>query len=139
MHGHLGIGVAGELDALVLKFSAQCGEVLDDAVVHAGELAGGVTMRVGVAISGPAMGGPPGVADPGSSPQRLGVRVDQCGFQIGQSSGPAADRQPALTVEHCQTGGVITPVLHPAQCVDHHIAGGPVPHIRHDSAHEEQG
>ena len=139
MHGHLGIGIAGELDALVLKFSAQYREVLDDAVVYDGELPRGVTMRVGVAISGPAMGGPPGVADPGSSPECLRVRFSQRGFQIGQSSGPATDRQPTLTIEHGQTGGVITAVLHPAQCVDHHIAGGPVPHIRHDSAHEEQG
>ena len=33
------------------------------------------------------------------------------------------------------TGGVVAPVLHPAQCIDHHIAGGTVPDVADDSAH----
>ena len=64
MDRHLGVGVAGELHAGVLEFAAQGGEVLDDPVVHHGELAGGVAVRVRVAVGGPAVGGPSGVAQP---------------------------------------------------------------------------
>ena len=50
--GHFGVGVAGELDPGGLQFTAQDGEVLDNAVVHYGELPGGIAVRMGVAVGG---------------------------------------------------------------------------------------
>ena len=136
MNGHLGVGVAGELDTVFLKFGAQGGVVLDDAVMHHGELSGRVAVRMRVTVGRAAVGGPSGVTDPCSSTQTVGICLGQGSFQIGQSTGPAPDCEPTVTVEYGQPGRVVAPVLHPAQCVDHDIAGGPVPHIRHDSAHE---
>ncbi len=34
VHSDLGVGVAGEVDSVVLEFGRSGGEVLDDAVVH---------------------------------------------------------------------------------------------------------
>ena len=70
MHGDLGVGIAGELHAGQLQLVAQSREVLDDAVVDDGDLAGGVAVRVRVAVGGATMGGPAGVAQPGVSGQR---------------------------------------------------------------------
>ena len=50
---HLGVGVAGELDAGVLELLAQRRVVLDDAVVDDGDLARGVAMRMGIAVGRP--------------------------------------------------------------------------------------
>ena len=114
---------------------AQWREVLDDAVVDDGELPGGVPMRVGVAISGPAVRGPAGVPESGSAGQFAGIGLGQCRFEVGQPAGPAAHRQTAVTVQHGQAGGVVAAVFHPAQCLDHDVAGRTMPDIRHDSAH----
>ena len=123
VHGDLGVGVAGEFHAGGLQLAAQCREVLDDPVVDDRDLAGGVAMRVGVAVGGPAVGGPAGVAHPGVPAQRCRVGGVQRGFQVGQPPGTAAHRQSAAAVDQGDTGGVIAPVLHSAQCIDHHIAG----------------
>ena len=154
MHGDLGVGVAGELHAVGLEFTAESGVVLDDSVVHHGEFTGGVTMRVRVAVGRTAVGGPAGVADPGRPTPLAGVGLagvglvcvglvcvglGQRGLQVGQAAGPAANREPALPVEDGQSGGVITPVLHPAQGIDDDLTGGTVPHVSHDSAHGYQG
>jgi hypothetical protein len=72
VHRHLGVGVAGELNPGGLEFGTQCGVVLDDPVVHDRELAGGVAVRMGVAIGRAAMGGPAGVTDAGRPGQRRG-------------------------------------------------------------------
>ena len=71
VHGDLGVGVAGEFHARRFQLAAQCREVLDDPVVDDRDLAGGVAMRVGVAVGGPAVGGPAGVAQPGSARSAL--------------------------------------------------------------------
>ncbi len=62
--GALRVSVAGELDAGGLKFGPQAREVLDDSVVDHGDRAIGGPVRVGVAVVGPAVGRPSGVADP---------------------------------------------------------------------------
>ena len=58
--------------AAALELVAQGGEVLDDAVVHDGDRAGAVGVRVGVAVGRRAVGGPAGVADPGVGCARAG-------------------------------------------------------------------
>ena len=135
VHGDLGVGVAGEFHAGGFQLAAQRGEVLDDAVVDDRDLDGGVAMRVRVAVGGPAVGGPAGMAQPGVPAQRYRVGGVQRGFQVGQPPGAAAHRQSAAAVDQGDTGGVVAPVLHSAQCIDHHIAGGTVPDVADDSAH----
>ena len=67
MHGDLGVGVAGKLHAGLLQLVAQGGEVLDDAVVNDGDLAGGIAMRVCIAVGGATVGGPASVAQAGGA------------------------------------------------------------------------
>lgn len=142
VHGDLGVGVAGELDARGLQFGAQGREVLDDAVVDDGDLARGVAVRVCVAVGGPAVGGPAGVAQAGAAAQAVtvvAVGLGERGLQVGQPSGAAADRQPAVAVDQGDTCGVVSAVLHPAQRVDHDVAGRAVPYVADDSTHSEPG
>jgi hypothetical protein len=108
---------------------------LDDPVVDDRDLDGGVAMRVGVSVCRPAVSGPTGMAHPGVPTQRYRVGGVQRVFQVGQPPGTAAHRQSAATVDQGDTGGVVAPVLHAAQCSDHHIAGATVPDITDDSAH----
>ena len=135
VHRDLGVGVAGELDALGLQLAAQRGEVLDDAVVDDRDLAGGVAVRVGIAVGGPAVGGPPGVSEPGVPGQRCrrrsrrgplpGWRAARRG--VAPSAPPAVDQRDA--------GRVVAAVLHPAQRIDDDIAGGTLPDVPDDSTH----
>ena len=71
---HLGVGVAGEHHAGVGELGAQGGRVVDDPVVHDGDAAGLVEVRVGVGIGGGTVGGPPGVADARRAGEALGQR-----------------------------------------------------------------
>ena len=87
VHGDLGVGVAGELDAGGFQLGAQRGEVLDDAVVDDGDLAGGVAVRVGVAVGGAAVGGPAGVADAGGAAECWRRRLGERRLQVGQPAG----------------------------------------------------
>ena len=60
---HLGVGVGDQLDAGGGEPGAERGGVVDDAVVHDGDRARGVDVRVGVGVVGRAVGGPAGVPD----------------------------------------------------------------------------
>jgi hypothetical protein len=75
---HLGVGVGGEGDALPLQPLAQGCGVVDDAVVHDGDLAVGRHVGVGVHVGGGAVGGPAGVGDAGGALEAgrdLGLQV----------------------------------------------------------------
>ena len=98
----LGVGVAVEDDALLLKLPFQSGIVLDDAVVDDGDDAVAADVRVGVAVVGGAVRGPARVADAG----RAGCRVlFQVGRQAGRCGRPACGRAGAEPVT------VATPAL----------------------------
>ena len=114
VHGDLGVGVAGELHPGRLELAAQRREVLDDPVVDHRDLSGRIAMRVGVAVGGPPVGGPAGVAQPRVPAQRCRVGGVQRGLQVDQPPGAPAHRQSAAPVDQGDTRGVITPVLHPA-------------------------
>jgi hypothetical protein len=92
----LGVGIAGELDADGLQLSAQCCEVLDDPVVDDRDLACGVAVRVGVAVGGPAMRGPTGVAEAGAAHEAGVVGFGEIGFEVGEPARPAVHGQPPL-------------------------------------------
>ena len=78
--GDLGVGVAGHLHAGGFQLGAQRRVVLDDPVVHNGNLVGGVAMWMRVTIGRPAVSRPAGVADAAGPAQRFGVGGAQCGF-----------------------------------------------------------
>ena len=135
VHGDLGVGVAGELDAGRLQLLAQHGVVLDDPVVDDRDLARGVAVRVGIAVGRPAVGGPAGVAEAGAARQARGVGFVERRFQVGQPAGAAPDGQAAVAVEQCDPRGVISAVFHPAQRVDDDAAGIPRADVADDSTH----
>src|ERR1019366_2992157 len=58
----LGVGIGAQNVATVGHLTPQGREVLDDAVVHDGEVTGAVRMRVRVPVVRWPVGGPPGVA-----------------------------------------------------------------------------
>ena len=66
------VGLSREFGALGLEFTAQFGEILDDAVVHDGELFGG--MRMGVVLGRAAVRRPSGVADADCARERLALQ-----------------------------------------------------------------
>ena len=111
VRGDLGVGLAGQLDTGGLDLGAQRGEVLDDAVVDDGHLAVVGDVRVGVDVVGAPVGRPAGVSDAG----RTGEPVPTVGIQgiqqVRQLAGLLLHVQPVGT-DDCDTGGVITPVLH---------------------------
>lgn len=71
MHGHFGVRITGEFDTGRLQLGAQYREVLDDPVMDHRDLAGGILMRVRVAIGGGAVRGPAGVSHPGRRGERF--------------------------------------------------------------------
>ncbi len=133
--GHLGVGVAGELHAGRLQLTAQAREVLDDAVVDDGDLARRITVRVGVAVGGTAVGGPAGVTEAGGAGQCRRVGVRERALQVGQSAGPPSYRQLAGRVQQCNARRVVAAVFHPAQGVDDDVTGRLMPDVADDSAH----
>lgn len=137
--GHLAVGLAGELHPGAFQFVAQHREVLDDAVVHHGELAVRVAVRVGVVVGGTAMGGPAGVAQPGPPGQQGRIRGGQFGFQVGQPAGTAPDGQLPDPVDDGDSRGVIAAVLHATQGLDDDVASRALPDVADDSTHSCSG
>lgn len=97
--GDLGVGVAGELDALGLEFTAQRGVVLDDPVVDDDDLAVGIPVRVRVAVGGSAVRRPSGVAEPAAADQCVRCRALQDLTEVGQPARAPVDGHPAVPVE----------------------------------------
>ena len=107
---HLRIRLGHERAALLDQLLLQPGEILDNTVVHHGELSVAADLRMGVHLIGLAVSSPPGVADahcPRQIRPAVGQRLQRrktprrLAYLKGVS---AADRD---------TGGVIAPVLQP--------------------------
>ncbi len=72
----LGVGLAGEGEALGLELAPEYRVVLDDAVVHhghRGRAASAAEVRVRIAVGGRPVGRPSRVADPATPRRRLGL------------------------------------------------------------------
>ena len=140
VHGDLGVGVAGELHPVGLQLAAQRGEVLDDAVVHDRDLAGGVTMRVRIAVGGPAVGGPAGMAQPGAARSALPASVSSSAASR-LASRPARRR----TVRPPWPSSSATPAeSYPRYSIRRSAStttprASRVPHVADDSAHSHPG
>jgi hypothetical protein len=107
-------------------------EVLDRPVVHDGDRAAAVQVRVGVAVGRRPVGGPAGVADadrPGDL--ALGEHL----LEVGQLAGLALHLELAVVVQDRHARAVVAAVLQPAQPVEHDLERLLVPDVAHDAAH----
>jgi len=121
---HLGVGLAQELVALGLQFSAQGLVVLDDAVVHQGHAAGAGgrgphtgamrEMRVSVVHRRRPMCGPAGVGDAQRAVQPIGGHLR---LQFGHARGAAGTQDLALAQDG-HTTGIVAPVLQALEAFD---------------------
>jgi hypothetical protein len=109
----LGVGLALEDVALGLQLGAQLFVVLDDAVVHQGDLVAR-EVRVGVGHGRRAVGGPAGV---GNADQALHVILVDLLAQLGHAGGGAGAAQRAA-LDDGHAAGVIAPVFQALQALD---------------------
>ena len=106
-----GIGIRGKTETLLFLRSAQCLVVLDNAVVdHRDPVAADV--RVGVVLTGLAVGRPAGVRNAARSVHRM--QIEGPG-QLGDLSGGAQTLELRGPVEHRQPGGIIAAVFQSPQ------------------------
>ncbi|SKV00086.1 Uncharacterised protein [Mycobacteroides abscessus subsp. abscessus] len=138
MHGHLGVRVTGEFDTGRLQLGAQYREVLDDPVMDHRDLAGGILMRVGVAVGGRAVSGPAGMSHPGRGGERFPGLGDRR-FQIRQSARLALHQQPAVAIGQRHPGRVVAAVFEPPQRLKDDTEGVPVADVPDNSAHSPPG
>jgi len=128
VRGDLGVGVGGEL--LAAQVGAQRQMVLDDAVVHDGDAAGDVRVRVGVGRA--AVRRPAGVADRhGRRRQRV---VGQVPIQVGDPARPLAPLDVPVHGDR-DARGVVPAVLHPAEPAHHDLQPLALTQISDDSTH----
>ena len=81
VHRYLGVGVADQRDPARLQLGPQRSEVLDDAVVHDGDLPAGITMRVRVAVCRTSVRRPPRVSHPGGTDEAAFVHLIEFRFE----------------------------------------------------------
>src|SRR5450756_2110144 len=111
---NLGVRLGDELVALTLQFVLQLEVVLDDAVVDDDDAARAVAVRVGVLLGGPAVRGPPRVADAVLPFERL--RPDDI-LEAGQLAGASPQVDRALP-HHRDARRIVPAILEPPQAVD---------------------
>ena len=131
MGDDLGVGLRRELVAVGDQRGAQLGEVLDDAVVDDGDVAGEMRMRVG--LVGNAVGGPAGVADADRAFERLG---GQPALQIDELALGAAAAEPAV-VDGGDAGGIVAAIFEPLQRIDDQRRNGRAPDNPDNPAHAQ--
>jgi len=113
-----GVGVRRQRMPGGFQFVAQALEILDDAVVHQGDAAGGV--GVGVFFVGHAVGRPAGVADAGGPGNRLVLEAP--GQVIELAFGAAAFD--AAGNKSGDAGRIIAPVFEPLERIEQWLRGG---------------
>ena len=129
----LGVGFGAEHVAFRFQLMLERQVVLDDAVVHHHQVALAIAVRVSVLFGGPAMRGPPRVADA----ERAIHRAQTDGiFQIAQFALGAAHGQVVILAIDRQPRRIIAAVLQPLQPLQNDRHRPAVPDITDDSAHE---
>ena len=130
---HLGVGVGDQVDTGVRQPGPQRGGVVDDPVVHDGDVALGVDVRVRVDVVRRPVGRPAGVADADLAGEPLGQLLGQVAHPAGLLRHP----QPALLAraEHGDTRRVVAPVLQPAQPLQQQRRRLLAPDVPDDPAH----
>jgi len=127
-----GVGFGSELVALGNQLFLERKIVFDDAIVDDDDLAGAVAMRVGVLLSGTAVGGPAGVSDAIGAVERLDP--DDF-FKIAQFALGAAHLQAGSIAGDGDARGVVAAVLELSEAFDDDINDWLVPYVSHNAAH----
>ena len=132
MGDRLGVGLGGQGVAARLESVAQLAEVLDDAVVDDGDLAGAVAVRVRVQVVRASVRRPARVGEPDG-----GVRgpVGDGGLEVDQLAGALLDEQVAGIVHERDPGRVVATVLEPFEALDEDRTRLPGPGVADDAAH----
>ena len=126
----LGVGLRAELDAVGDQLGAQLVRVLDDPVVHDGDPAGGVRVRVRVVLGRLTVGRPARVPDarrplePGGQP----------GDEVGHPALRLADLE-AAPGDDRDTRGVVAAVLQASQPLEEDRGGVLRADVADDAAH----
>ena len=107
---HFGVGLGGEYVAKFLKLQAQRVVILDDAVVDDSQTVG--TMRVGVLLTGLAVGCPAGMGDAQLARERLPGKPL---FKLGDLAGGAGTIHRSGSIQRGDAGRVITAIFQPPQ------------------------
>ena len=110
---HLGVGVGDQVDPGVRQPGPQGGSVVDDPVVHDGDVTLGVDVRVRVDVVRRPVGRPAGVADADLAGEPLGQVLSQVTHPAGLLRHP--QRAPLARAEHGDARRVVAAVLQPAQ------------------------
>ena len=130
---HLGVGLGDQLDAEVGQPVPQRSGVVDDAVVHDGDVTLGVHERVGVDVVGGAVSGPAGVADADLAGEPFRKRLGQVPHPAGLLGDP--EGRPRRAAEHREPGRVVAAVLEPGQPLQQQPRGLLPSDVSDDSAH----
>jgi hypothetical protein len=128
---HLAVGLRLELVALFLEQGPERAVVLDDAVVHDGDLALAVDVRVGVALVGLPVGGPTRMRDPNRPVDRAAVHD---ALELGDLALGFA-RLEAVAVHRRDAGRVIAPILQALEPIDEERRRRLRSYVSHNSAH----
>jgi hypothetical protein len=112
----LGVGLADQLDAAGAQRVPELLRVLDDAVVHHGDPALGIGVRMGVDLVRLAVGGPPGVADADRGLRTRGPAVRGAGAVLNPvpeflNAACRLGHLQAVAMDDGQPGRVVAPVL----------------------------
>src|SRR5690606_33034549 len=110
---------------------AQFFMVLDDAVVHHGQLVPG-EVRVGITLARRTVGGPAGMSDPQTTGQWFGL---QSSLQLADLAYAAATIQCALFGQQRHTGAVITAIFQALEALDQHRSDVALGDGAYDSTH----
>ena len=128
----LGVGLGAEPVAAREEAVAELPEVLDDAVVDDGHVARAVHVGMGVAVVGPAVGRPAGVAE---ADRRLGRHVEQRRAQVGELARALLHEQLARGRHERDARRVIAPVFEASEAVEQDGRRVPRPDVSDDAAH----
>ena len=130
----LAVHLGTELMTSTAQFPAKFRRVVDDSVVHQGEVAGAVSMRMGVANGGRAMRCPPGVPDAEPTSQR--PPGHHLALQARQATRRPNNVQiPGARVAHRDPGGVVASVLQLRESGQQKLCRPPARATGHDPAH----
>ena len=115
LYQHLGIGVAFELDALVLEFQLNVSIILNNSVVDNGQIMALRIVRVGIACRGFAVGGPTCMGDTNMTTDIL-VAAILC--QVVDLTLRLVDIQLTVTIDERHTCRVVTTILEPTKSLN---------------------
>ena len=120
----------------LLEIGPEPGEVLDDPVMDDRDPVGLVQVRMGVAVGGRTVGGPPGVSDAGG--RRRQRAVAERFLEVGEFAGSFGRGKRAIG-DDGHAGRVVAAVFQPAQPLHHDVERLLVADVSHDPAHGRQG